>query len=218
MKTLINSLLLTLFSICLIAACDVTESSPELQEVPVSNLTKMEHGEKNHLRGYQKPIPFKATFFTLGIINEEDPSDPNASGPFKGGCTEEPFIFFNVQEGSGQATHLGKFSTRITFCADITDVMDDGTLTGDESLPYNNGEGIFIAANGDELYFTIEGAVLPSDHPDYNFEFQDPFTFTGGTGRFAGATGGGITDSFADQSTGRTDHSWNGTLILKRVK
>lgn len=214
MKTLMNSLLLTLFSICLIAACDVTESNPELQEGPVSNLTEMEHGEKNHLFGYQKPVPFKATFFTDIVNNIEDPGDPEASGPFKGGCTEEPFIFFNVQEGSGQATHLGNFSTRITFCIDPTDLMDDGTLTGDESAPYNNGQGTFTAANGDELHFTIEGAVLPSDHPDYNFEFQDPFTFTGGTGRFAGASGSGITDSFVNQSANRTDHSWNGELIL----
>lgn len=94
-------------------------------------------------------------------------------------------------------------------------MLDEGTLTGDESAPYNNGEGVFIAANGDELYFTIEGAVLHSDHPDYNFEFQDPFTFTGGTGRFEGASGSGTTDSFVNQVTNRTDHEWNATIIYK---
>lgn len=191
MKTHIDSLLLTLFSICLIAACDVNESDSELKEEQ-----------------------FEASFFTDIVINSEDPDDPEASGPLKGGCTEEPFTFFNVQEGSGQATHLDNLFTRITFCVDTADLQDDGTLTGDESTPYNNGQGIFKDANGDELHFTIEGAVLPSDHPDYDFEFQDPFTFTGGTGRFAGASGSGTTDSFVNHSTNRTDHTWNATLIF----
>lgn len=219
MKTLMNSLLLTLISICLIAACDVTESSTELQEGQSLNLAGMEHDNNiEHSKKNRRALPFKASFFTEIVLNFEDPDDPEASGEGKDRCTEGPFTFFNVQEGSGQATHLGKFSTRITFCVDPTDLLDDGTLTGDESSPYNSGQGVITAANGDELYFTAEGVVLPTDEPGYNFEFQDPFTFAGGTGRFAGATGGGITDSFADQSTGRTDHSWNGTLILNRGK
>lgn len=31
--------------------------------------------------------------------------------------------------------------------------------------------------------------VLPSDHPDCDFEFTDSFEITGGTGRFEGAAG-----------------------------
>jgi hypothetical protein len=213
-----NCLLLSVISICFIAACDVTESSEVLQEEQMQQMIEQKFESLNQYHRNQQPVPFKSSFFTDIYINSEDPADPEASGPFKGGCTEEPFTFFNVQKGSGQATHLGKFSTRITFCVDITDLMDDGTLTGDESAPYNNGKGTFIAANGDELYFTIEGVVIPSDHPDYNFEFQDPFTFTGGTGRFAGASGGGWTDSLVDQPTDRTDHIWTGKILLENGK
>ena len=56
--------------------------------------------------------------------------------------------------------------------------------------------------------------MLPSSHPDFDFEFHDDFVVTGGTGRFAGATGQGVTDSFVDQSVDRTSHSWRGWLTF----
>lgn len=146
--------------------------------------------------------PFRADMFTR---LEELVPDPE--------CGDFPRLL-NTQSGEGEATHLGRFSIVITFCVDVTDVLDDGTLTAGESLPYDNGFGTLTAANGDMLHLEISGAVLPSDHPDYDFEFQDPFHFTGGTGRFAGATGEGLTASFVDQSDDRTDHEWIGTLVL----
>lgn len=143
-------------------------------------------------------VPFKASFFTGGAVPEHD----------CGGPPINPIL----QIGDGQATHLGKFSTRITFCADVTDAP--GGLEEGESIPYVDGVGTFTAANGDVLRFTIEGTILPSDHPDFDFEFADPFEFTGGTGRFTGASGGGITESFVDFEADRTEHYWSGELIL----
>jgi hypothetical protein len=147
-------------------------------------------------------VPFKAKFFTAGGLVFGDIS----CGP--------PPIFLNIQEGDGQATHLGKFEVYISFCMDVSDFLDDGQLTEGESLPYDNGVGTFTAANGDELWFTISGAVLPSDHPDFDFEFFDPFEFTGGTGRFQNAGGNGVTYSFVNASEGRTEHHWTGSLTL----
>lgn len=148
--------------------------------------------------------PFRARFFTDGQGLAPDPA-----------CGDPP-NFLNTQVGEGEATHLGRFSVRITFCMDATDVLDDGQLTEGESLPYDNGSGVFVAANGDELHFEISGAVLPSDHPDFDFEFQDAFRFTGGTGRFEAASGEGMTDSFVDQAAGRTHHDWSATLSVPR--
>jgi hypothetical protein len=143
-------------------------------------------------------VPFKASFFTEGADPKHDCSGPHPA----------PVL----QVGDGQATHLGKFSTRITFCADPTDVP--GGLEEGESIPYVDGVGTFTAANGDMLRFTIAGEILPSDHPDFDFEFADPFEFTGGTGRFTGASGGGVTESFVDFQADRTEHYWSGELIL----
>lgn len=127
-----------------------------------------------------------------------------------------PPRFLNVQVGEGRATHLGRFTMRIEFCVDATDLLDDGRLSEGESLPYDDGLGTLIAANGDELHITVSGAVLPSSDPAYDFQFQDPFVFVGGTGRFAGATGGGRTDSKVTQEPERTDHVWRGRLVLRR--
>jgi len=52
--------------------------------------------------------------------------------------------------------------------------------------------------------------------------FEDPFIFTGGTGRFEGASGGGMThsqvDLFDDEwnfiPEHQTDHEWTETFVL----
>lgn len=178
-----------------LAACDAPVG-PDLDTVPGPAVDAQ--------RGYGDGAvakPFRADLVTRG-----QGLMPDAE------CGDFPRLL-NTQVGEGQATHLGRFSVVITFCMDVTDVLDDGQLTAGESIPYDNGVGILTAANGDELHIEISGAVLPSDNPDYDFEFRDEFRFTGGTGRFAGATGEGMTDSFVVQSEDRTDHEWIGTLV-----
>lgn len=129
-------------------------------------------------------------------------------------CGDPPNLL-NTQVGEGEATHLGHFTVRFTFCVDLTDLLDDGALTEGESVPYWDGVGTFVAANGDELHVAVEGTILPSGEAGYDFQFQDPFAITGGTGRFADATGGGMTDSYVSQATNRTDHDWSGTLVMR---
>ena len=151
-------------------------------------------------------VPFAARFFTdlAGLAPDES-------------CGAPPRLL-NVQEGYGEATHLGRFTVRITFCFDPSELLDDGVLSPGESLPYDQGMGTLVAANGDVLFVTIAGAVLPSDHPDYDFEFSDPFEIVGGTGRFEGAGGAGTTSSLVDfqSQPSRTDHVWTGTLSVPR--
>jgi hypothetical protein len=154
----------------------------------------------------QVTVPFKSHFFTNETGLGPDPV-----------CGAPP-RFLNTQDGMGRATHLGRFSVRITFCVDATDLLDDGQLTEGESLPYDGGVGVFTAANGDELHITVAGAVLPSDHPEFDFEFNDPYTITGGTGRFAGATGSGTTNSLVSRAVQptRTTHNWTGSITFLR--
>ena len=86
---------------------------------------------------------------------------------------------------------------------------------------YSAVDGKFIAANGDELWFTVSGRVLffpPGTNPDYIAYFDDDFTFLGGTGRFFGATGEGHTNSFTKEGLLHTDHNWTGTLTLLKGK
>jgi hypothetical protein len=152
----------------------------------------------------QVTVPFTSHFFTDQMSLVPDPV-----------CGAPPRLL-NTQVGMGEATHLGRFSIRITFCLDATDLLDDGQLTEGESAPYDGGVGVLTAANGDELHITVAGAVVPSDHPDFDFEFDDPYTITGGTGRFAGATGSGTTNSLVSRAMQptRTTHNWTGSLTL----
>jgi hypothetical protein len=179
------------------AGCEARPTAPALV---ASNDGSSSLGRENDAVA----LPFEARFFTdlAGLLPDES-------------CGAPP-VFLNIQQGYGAATHLGRFSVHIRFCIDATDLLDDGELTEGESLPYWNGVGAMVAANGDELFFTIAGAVVPSDHPDFDFEFSDPFHFSGGTGRFSGATGGGVTNSLVDRQRSRTHHEWSGTLTLPR--
>ena len=72
---------------------------------------------------------------------------------------------------SGTATHLGA-------------ILDFGTYTVSDNKV--TGEGTQIAANGDELHYEFDEEV------DFSMgSGVADFTFTGGTGRFEGATGSG---------------------------
>lgn len=155
-------------------------------------------------------VPFKANFYT--VRDYSFTPDCSAYGDFSAG---------NYQVGGGEGTHLGKFTTTISFCGPPGE------------FKYIGGEGVFVAANGDELYYNIPpngviGQIYQIfDDPYYELWFGDAFEFTGGTGRFAGATGGGTTDSWVNLIDGgwanfpdgvipehQTDHIFTGTLTF----
>lgn len=146
--------------------------------------------------------PFKAALTTASTGAVPDPS-----------CGAFPFLLEH-QVGEGEATHIGRFTVEFTFCIDVTDLLDDGQLTGSESIPYTGGIGTLTAANGDVLTLAIEGEIIPSTRPGFNFEFHDDFQFIGGTGRFAGASGAGSTDSYVQQSPNHVVHDMNGVLSV----
>jgi len=71
---------------------------------------------------------------------------------------------------NGNSTSLGRFSREETVLFD----PNTGSLTG---------LVVFTAANGDELFATVEGGFISASTA------TGTYTFTGGTGRFANATG-----------------------------
>lgn len=196
---------LSIVIIGLFWGCDINQ--PELNQ-PDTNVNFGIESKGINANTYNMvEIPFKAAFFTQnpGIGFLPDPR-----------C-EEPRLL-ETQVGEGEATYLGRFDAHFTFCIDISELLpsDDtpGVLTEGESAPYNNSEVTFTAANGDKLYIDISGAVLPSSDPNFDLMFMDPFEFIGGTGRFEGAWGGGVTNSFV--KSGLVSHDWIGTLVLPR--
>ena len=198
---------IALLAMCLIFSC----SNEQLDNSTTLEL-KTTKASKN---SKTVTVPFKADFFTLRDYSvSPDCSEYASENP------DEDFGAPNYQVGGGKGTHLGKFTTIISFC-------------GGPNFQYKAGEGVFVAANGDELYFNIPPAGEVGqiyqifDDPYYELWFGDAFEFTGGTGRFAGATGGGTTDSWVDLIDGgwenfpegflpehQTDHMFKGELTF----
>lgn len=109
------------------------------------------------------------------------------------GCDARLFL-----EGAGTGTHLGSFTITLGFCG-----RPDGTL--------DTGTGTFVAANGDLLYITFHG-VSDGGHPVLHFTSY--VTFTGGTGRFEGATGTATVQGVFDATTGAGPADWNGMITF----
>jgi hypothetical protein len=100
--------------------------------------------------------------------------------------------------GAGIATHLG----RLTVSWDATVNLLSGSATGSAH---------FIAANGDSIFTEFLGQGDPTEIPNVS-HIVEINTITGGTGRFAGATGGFTVERLVDLTTGRTIGSFNGTI------
>jgi hypothetical protein len=109
-----------------------------------------------------------------------------------------PGTFVADGSGGGIATHLGLFTLTWKF----TVIIADGTGSG----PVH-----FIAANGDEIFTTAAGVSEPTSTPGV-FRIMEVQTITGGTGRFANATGSFIVERLTDLNTGFTSGSFHGTI------
>jgi hypothetical protein len=104
-------------------------------------------------------------------------------------------------DGTGNATHLGRF----TVSADFTVVMATGDATGTATWTAANGDQIraSVAGHGDIVVFPT--ATITETH-----------TITNGTGRFADASGEITIERSANLVTGVSSGSLSGTINLGR--
>ena len=120
-------------------------------------------------------LPFRGSFTREGV------------GEFNCPPTCPPTVLTITSENVGEATHLGRFTA--TSVDEVNLITDAGT-----------GTWTFTAANGDQLYTTTVGLehhdVAPGEvchapiiGPLVGNHAELEATITGGTGRFAGATG-----------------------------
>lgn len=209
----LNFVAAAILSTFLVLACDVSQVEEEFQgDIQSLDALALEGSADYKAKNYRNGklpinralnvVVLKASFSTNSLGAVEDPQ-----------CNAPRVL--ETQEGEGYAKDIGGFTILFTFCIDATDVVEDGELTGNDALPYYKGLGTFTFENGDKLFGKASGAVIPSDKPGYDFEFTDPFVFTEGTGRFEGAQGGGITNSFVVFG-GQTDHEFSAVLVLPK--
>jgi len=192
MKTLIKMFVIFL-SFCLLTNCE----NPQLFQEETND------ADLKSAKSHEVTVPFKADF--VGNYMPTTGVDLDMCGAY-------PMIrVFN--EGGGTATHLGKFTHYFDFC-----VNDE---TGE--YPYDHIEAYFVAANGDTLFVKVSGRViggrLPHHPDDVNSYFTDPWEILGGTGRFEGASGGGMTDDYnRDSYPANSFHHWTGTITTIKGK
>lgn len=114
-------------------------------------------------------LPFRTTFYGSGTEVEEPTGCPPGSA----------YRIHNA--GWGHSTYLGRFTWTSVHC----------TLMG-ENPPFTvtlaEGHMTYVASNGDLLYTDYGNGYLSYLSPTWAC-IDDDATFTGGTGRFEGASG-----------------------------
>lgn len=123
--------------------------------------------------------------------------------PFKGSFAgtqsvtplQPPLVSVNG-EGTGTATHLGLFTVELPHTVNLVTRIGEGTYT-------------FTAADGDTVTADFTGQAQGA--PPL-ISITEHATVTGGTGRFAGATGTFTVERRFNQATGMTEGSFEGTI------
>jgi hypothetical protein len=102
--------------------------------------------------------------------------------------------------GSGNATQLGLFT--MSFQGEVFIPTSSGT-----------GTGTFVAADGSSLYADVLGQGTPTEYPGI-ISIVEMWTITGGTGRFAGATGNVTVERVVNQATLTSSGTISGMIVL----
>ena len=122
-------------------------------------------------------------------------------GSFEGDVTITPLPPSSLSvlvNATGEATQLGRFTLAIPH-------------TVNRSTRTAIGSYQFTAANGDTLSADFTGKATPTATPGV-LSIVENATITGGTGRFAGATGGFTCQRLFDTVAGTTTGSFEGTI------
>ena len=127
------------------------------------------------------------------------PFHGSESGTFRlsGGCGAGGVVV--EVTGVGRGTQVGNYRVDYSECfVPATGAVTDGSFT-------------LTAANGDVLSGTYGGRVSPTADPNV-IAFDDPGVVTGGTGRFAAASGSITQSGVANPATGRYTASLVGSI------
>lgn len=169
---------------------------------------------------------------TVSVLSTDGPGD--SVGVFRFvQVADSPQQFFPsnatrwTSEGTFDASALPAGSAFNTFSAssalDLVDVQFNHTVAGNEDLSeltLNEGAFKISAANGDQLNGTYEDFVYSLDDSGEKYDGVGQYTFTGGTGMFATASGGGswsAVAAFTSDTGGTADHQWTSDLNLSDI-
>jgi hypothetical protein len=104
---------------------------------------------------------------------------------------------FLDRKGTGTATQLGRYTEHVVMTINIPTLSSMGAAT-------------FTAANGDTLTASVVGQATRTGPTALSI--VEVYTITGGTGRFADATGTFTLHSTLEQTTGVSTGTFSGTI------
>lgn len=110
-----------------------------------------------------------------------------------------PTLFVN-SSGSGEATQLGRYA--VSYQVEVNILTSSGIASAH-----------LVAANGDSLFAEGLGQATGTGTPNV-VTIVEMYTVTGGTGRFAGASGSFTVERVLNQATGVTSGTFNGYIVL----
>ena len=130
--------------------------------------------------------PWKAHLkWTVVGMQWANASNPLETSLFGGRCSVlSNYVIYGVLEG--EATHAGRISGTTAHCSQLTFGPQ-----GPEGATYTDGLGSLTSANGSTIAMTYTNGTSGYDVQAGENWFEDTWTFTDGTGLFAGATGSG---------------------------
>jgi hypothetical protein len=159
----------------------------------------LDHAASLEKKG-RKQVSFKGSFeltfqFIPLICVDADgaPVDCGTAGSI-------PVVVSIPSQGVGVVSHLGRSTYSCEQTADFT-----------TTPPSITGKNEITAANGDKLFATHTYIAAIPDAQG-NTTFSGEFIFTGGTGKFAGASGSGTVTGSANIPTGKGQASFRGMI------
>jgi hypothetical protein len=136
-------------------------------------------------RSAAQMVPFRATYRSPAGLQ---PVPPEV-------CSTE---LADITSGGGQATHLGRFTGETFSCVDLA------------TLQVTDGRFTMVGADGSQITGThaLQGTPLSQTV----IRLEGPFTITGGSRRFEGASGGGQIAGTIDLETNQLVLEFDGTV------
>ena len=155
--------------------------------------------------GMQRPISEEE----VGCQDPNGPTDGECTSVLEGSVVGSPITNPNDGEGGGPDSFAGFLAILMVDYsqATYTPTTFSAPTTGEAHLQEPPGLG-----DGDRITLDLQGTFSGNNDGTGPTTFEGTFTVTGGSGRFAGATGSG--DLTATSENGRFVAELDGTLIL----
>ncbi|MFO7691500.1 MAG: hypothetical protein R6V57_00305 [Vicinamibacterales bacterium] len=134
--------------------------------------------------------PFKATAMWNAAAPQwaGNPAEPGYAPSLFGGRCSVPSDYVITAGFEGEATHAGHVTGSTSHCSQLL-WGPGGAVMG---ATYSDGQGIMHTANGSTIILRYGNGTTGFDPDSGLLWFRDQWTFIGGTGLFAGATGSGV--------------------------